>query len=380
MFKEEFNKLCYCLTLETLSDHPDYKTWTPYQGRLECFSAVRTLFDRVFSGEWLAQRTAAARVEPNHLITLLQQSALYQASLYMAANSKTSLPNPIHFDVLSPVFRAVDASGATVVAAGRRQLGEPKLIPGNVMRHMQRNFGVGGLTGKPLPVPGVVIEGEEKLGPQKSPRSNAYGVSSRNVSRNTAGQPLRSSWGWGNGSSRLTSKEISKVKKMVHDYEKPRDPVPLEAPYRHKKATKWEIPNDEGGSKAADQDEIVKAIQEEADNSEDAEEGEKGSLEQTQGQVSLDTGLSGGKRHENLKVKEVITQSADFSQKQQEQDEMDKEGKDEIVVQEQRPPEPRKREGALDVTRVRNLQCMAQCTETQPIRTVNFSPTVSVLR
>ena len=42
--KEEFNKLCYCLTLETLSDHPDYKSWTPYQGRLECFSAVRTLF------------------------------------------------------------------------------------------------------------------------------------------------------------------------------------------------------------------------------------------------------------------------------------------------------------------------------------------------
>ena len=232
--KEEFNKLCYCLTLETLSDHPDYKSWTPYQGRLECFSAVRTLFDRVFSGEWLAQRTAAARVEPNHLITLLQQSALYQASLYMAANSKTSLPNPIHFDVLSPVFRAVDASGAAVVPAGRRQVGEPKLIPGNVMRHMQRNFGVGGLTGKPLPVPGVVIEGEEKLGPQKSPRSNAHGVSIRNVSSNTAGQPLRSSWGWGNGSSRLTSKEISKVKKMVHDYEKPRDPAPLEAPYRHK--------------------------------------------------------------------------------------------------------------------------------------------------
>ena len=46
------------------------------------------------------------------------------------------------------------------MAAGRRQLGEPKLIPGNVMRHMQRNFGVGGLTGKPLPVPGVVIEGK----------------------------------------------------------------------------------------------------------------------------------------------------------------------------------------------------------------------------
>ena len=76
----------------------------------------------------------------------------------------------------------------------------------------------------------------------------------------------------------------------------------------------------------------------------------------------------------------MITQSADFSQKEQEQDEMDKEGKDEIVGQEQRHPEPRKREGALDVTRVRSLQCMAQCTETQPIRTVNFSLMVSVLR
>ena len=79
---------------------------------------------------------------------------------------KTSLPNPIHFDVLSPVFRAVDASGASIGPVGRRPIGEPKLIPGNVMRHMQRNFGVGGLTGKPLPVPGVVIEGKEKLGSQ----------------------------------------------------------------------------------------------------------------------------------------------------------------------------------------------------------------------
>ena len=118
---------------------------------------------------------------------------------------------------------------------------------------------------------------------------------------------------------------------MVHDYEKPRDPAPLEAPYRHKKATKWEIPNDEGGSKAVDQDEIVKAIQDEVDLNEDAEEGGKGSLEQTQVQVPPYPIFGGGKKTENLKVKEVIAQSTDFSQKEQEQDEMDKEGKDEIV-------------------------------------------------
>merc|ERR1719409_1130470 len=106
----------------------------------------------------MAQRDAAARVEPNHLITLLQQSALYQASLYMAATSTTTLPNPIHFDVLSPAFRPLDANGKQVGPPGRRQHGEPKLVPGNVMRHMQRKLGVGGLTGKALPVPGVVIE------------------------------------------------------------------------------------------------------------------------------------------------------------------------------------------------------------------------------
>ena len=72
---------------------------------------------------------------------------------------------------------------------------------------------------------------------------------------------------------------------------------------------------------------------------------ERGSLEQTQGQVPPDPSFGGGKKTENLKVKEVIAQSTDFSQKEQEQDEMDKEGKDEIVGQEQRPPEPRKREG-----------------------------------
>ena len=91
---------------------------------------------------------------------------------------------------------------------------------------------------------------------------------------------------------------------------------------------------------------------------------ERAALNRLKAKCHQTQGFSGGKKNENLKVKEVIAQSADFSQKEQEQDEMDKEGKDEIVGQEQRHPEPRKREGALDVTRVRNLQCMAQCTET----------------
>ena len=372
--KEEFNKLCYCLTLETLNDHPDYASWTPYQGRLECFTAVRTLFDRVFAGEWMAQRDAAARVEPNHLITLLQQSALYQASLYMAATSTTTLPNPIHFDVLSPAFRPLDANGKQVGPPGRRQHGEPKLVPGNVMRHMQRKLGVGGLTGKALPVPGVVIEGANLLGPQASPRINNVSLTSKNAGRATAGQPLRSSWGWGNGSSRLTHHEISKVKKMVDEYGKPREPLPLKSNTKYKKAQKWEISNEQEG-KEVDVDQIVKNIQDEDDNN-NLNEGKMNSdASDTNRSVE---GKSQERNTNTMKVKEVISQSTDFSQKEDDDMKKEEEGvkdeEEEIVVQKQKPVEPREREGPLDSSRVRKLQCMAQCTEAQPIRTVNFSP------
>eukprot|EP00943_MAST-04B_sp_MAST-4B-sp1_P000403 g403.t1 len=77
-----------------------------------------------------------------------------------------------------------------------------------------------------------------------------------------------------------------------------------------------------------------------------------------------------------MKVKEVISQSTDFSQKE-ESDNKNKKADDEepeIIIQKKKPVEAREREGPLDSSRVRKLQCTAQCTESQPIRTVNFSP------
>ena len=118
--KEEFNKLCYCLTLEQLSDHPDYADWTPFRGRLACFESIRHEFDRVLSQQWTEQRERAHKLNPNHLVALLHQAALYQASVYLAeGGGGRSLPNPMFFDLLSPAFQPLDAEGKNAGPRGR---------------------------------------------------------------------------------------------------------------------------------------------------------------------------------------------------------------------------------------------------------------------
>ena len=39
--QQEFNDLCYCLTLPDLREHPTYASWTPQLGRLLCFESLR---------------------------------------------------------------------------------------------------------------------------------------------------------------------------------------------------------------------------------------------------------------------------------------------------------------------------------------------------
>ena len=120
--RAEFNKLCYCLTLSDLSDHPDYADWTPFRGRLACFESVRHEFDRVLSQQWTTQRERARKLNPNHLVALLHQAALYQASVYLAeggGSSNRNLPNPMFFDLLSPAFQPLDAEGKTAGPRGR---------------------------------------------------------------------------------------------------------------------------------------------------------------------------------------------------------------------------------------------------------------------
>ena len=38
--REEYNSLCLLLTVQKLSDHPDFKSWNPSSARLQCFEMV----------------------------------------------------------------------------------------------------------------------------------------------------------------------------------------------------------------------------------------------------------------------------------------------------------------------------------------------------
>ena len=46
--KEEFNNLCYCLSLNKITDHPDYTNWDIWRGRQSCFDHCLNFFSLIF--------------------------------------------------------------------------------------------------------------------------------------------------------------------------------------------------------------------------------------------------------------------------------------------------------------------------------------------
>jgi hypothetical protein len=72
--KEEFNNLCYLLTLPSPADHPDYRDWTLFKGRLDCFDLALSMCRPLLPASDTQEPTTA----PNRLLTLFKQSLLYQ--------------------------------------------------------------------------------------------------------------------------------------------------------------------------------------------------------------------------------------------------------------------------------------------------------------
>ena len=48
--KEHYNALCLLLTLNKLSDHPEYRAWNPSKGRITCFREVLPLVEELLGG------------------------------------------------------------------------------------------------------------------------------------------------------------------------------------------------------------------------------------------------------------------------------------------------------------------------------------------
>ena len=48
--KEHYSALCLLLTLNKLSDHPEYRAWNPSKGRIACFKDVLPLVEDLLGG------------------------------------------------------------------------------------------------------------------------------------------------------------------------------------------------------------------------------------------------------------------------------------------------------------------------------------------
>eukprot|EP00946_MAST-07B_sp_MAST-7B-sp1_P001202 g1202.t1 len=237
--REEFNKLCYCLTLENLTDHPDYADWTPFRGRLACFESVRHEFDRVLSQQWTMQRDRARKLNPNHLVALLHQAALYQASVYLAegnGNGGRDLPNPMFFDLLSPAFQPLDAEGKVAGPRGRDSTSTGRggdILPREAMNRVQMQLGVN----RRSDGAGVGGSAMYPLSQIKVGSSNAAAPSAR----------MRSSWA---GPSQLAPPQrVQKMRQRPQQQDQrdgpllpPQQSLPPEQPVVRKKPVSWEVP------------------------------------------------------------------------------------------------------------------------------------------
>lgn len=77
--KQEFNNLCYCLTLDRLSQHPAFTSWTPHLGRLAVFATIKPYFESVAASQWTTRSSAETTPVPrNQLLVLLKQAAAMQ--------------------------------------------------------------------------------------------------------------------------------------------------------------------------------------------------------------------------------------------------------------------------------------------------------------
>ncbi|KAA0173131.1 hypothetical protein FNF27_05356 [Cafeteria roenbergensis] len=72
--RQEFSRLTYCLTLDSLEEHPQYADWTPARGRADCFAILAEALAPAFQEDIdAASATAPPRV-PGRLVALLARA------------------------------------------------------------------------------------------------------------------------------------------------------------------------------------------------------------------------------------------------------------------------------------------------------------------
>ena len=62
--KEAYSNLCLLLTVNKLSDHPEYRAWNPSQGRVACFRSILPLVSDLLGGSAAGPKTSPTSDDP----------------------------------------------------------------------------------------------------------------------------------------------------------------------------------------------------------------------------------------------------------------------------------------------------------------------------
>ena len=89
--EEEYKKLCLLLTSPRIQDHPEFKSWNPSNGRLQCFKEIFPLVSLFLSPE-SAKLSCVSQNE--RLIQLVVKGLLYESCVeYCQARATSSMEN-----------------------------------------------------------------------------------------------------------------------------------------------------------------------------------------------------------------------------------------------------------------------------------------------
>ena len=68
--KEHYSALCLLLTLNKLSDHPEYRNWNPSKGRINCFREVLPLVEDLLGGNSMGDKKSPSSGKQHSIMGL----------------------------------------------------------------------------------------------------------------------------------------------------------------------------------------------------------------------------------------------------------------------------------------------------------------------
>jgi len=91
--KEEYSNLCLLLTLNKLTDHPDYRNWNPVKARSSCFKLIFPLVKDLLSGEKKEINSSSLVASNDRLLQLIIKGILYESCVDYCQQKATATKN-----------------------------------------------------------------------------------------------------------------------------------------------------------------------------------------------------------------------------------------------------------------------------------------------